>query len=156
MFEITNDVLNQLLIFLTPVLIVGAVTAVFSIISTLAVYYYNKSRGVKEKSATYSLIFLFGMLGVIVYYFKTKKENADIHDVNESKSKKCKIISIILIVIAVIGFGANIYASQTGMYDTDDYKQMMEEWHSASYDMYDNNYADPNIIERSSDGTLQK
>lgn len=152
MFESTNNVLNQLLIFLTPMLIVGAVTAVFSTISTLAVYYYNKSRGVKEKSATYSLIFLFGILGVIVYYFKTNKENANHDDVDESKSKKFRIISIILIVIAVIGFGANMYASQTGVYDTDAYKQLMEEWHSASYDI---DYADSNIDEWSTDKTLQ-
>ncbi len=151
----TNDALKIIITFLTPMLIAATVTTVFSTISTLAVYYYNKSRGVKEKSATYSLIFLFGIFGVIVYYFKTKKENADYHDVDESKSKKLRIISIILIVIAVIGFGANMYASQTGMYDTDAYKQLMEEWHSASYDMHDNDYADSNIDEWSTDKTLQ-
>lgn len=151
-----NDVFQQSFIFLIPMLISGAVTVVCSAISAAAVYYYNKSRGIKEKGATYFLIFLFGILGVIVYYFKTKKKNADNGSIEDNKSKKFRMISIILIAIAVIGFGTNIYASQTGMYDTDAYKQMMEEWHSASYDMYDNNYADSNIDEWSTDRTLQK
>lgn len=131
-----NDVFQQSFIFLIPMLISGAVTVVCSAISAAAVYYYNKSRGIKEKGATYFLIFLFGILGVIVYYFKTKKKTEKNDSLDESKSKKFRMISIILIVIAVIGFGTNIYASQTGMYDTD--------------------YADSNMIDWSSDGTLQK
>lgn len=74
MFESPNDALNLLFIILIPMLITAAVTAVFSAISTLAVYYYNKSRSVKEKSATYFLIFLGGILGVIIYYFVTKNK----------------------------------------------------------------------------------
>lgn len=135
-----NDVFQQSFIFLIPMLISGAITVVCSAISAAAVYYYNKSRGIKEKGATYFLIFLFGILGVIVYYFKTKKKTEKNDSLDESKSKKFRMISIILIVIAVIGFGTNIYASQTGMYDTDEYKQSVEKYASGFYDKYGNEY----------------
>ena len=154
MFESPNDALNLLFIILIPMLITAAVTAVFSAISTLAVYYYNKSRSVKEKSATYFLIFLGGILGVIIYYFVTKKDNLD--RIDENKIKKFRIISILLMVIAAIGFGANIYASQTGMYDTDEYKRMMEEANTISYDMYAKDYIDSNMLNESADRTLQE
>ncbi len=156
MFESPNDALNLLFIILIPMLITAAVTAVFSAISTLAVYYYNKSRSVKEKSATYFLIFLGGILGVIIYYFVTKKKKDNLDRIDENKIKKFRIISILLMVIAAIGFGANIYASQTGMYDTDEYKRMMEEANTISYDMYDKDYIDSNMLNESADGTLQE
>lgn len=140
MFESANDVLKQAFTFLIPMLITGAVTVVCSAISAAAVYYYNKSRGIKEKGATYFLIFLFGILGVIVYYFKTKKKTEKNDSLDEGKSKKFRMISIILIVIAFIGWGANIYASQTGMYDTDEYKQSVEKYASCFYDKYGNEY----------------
>lgn len=140
MFESANDVLKQAFTFLIPMLITGAVTVVCSAISAAAVYYYDKSRGIKEKGTTYFLIFLFGILGVIVYYFKTKKKTEKNDSLDEGKSKKFRMISIILIVIAVIGWGANIYASQTGMYDTDEYKQSVEKYASGFYDKYGNEY----------------
>lgn len=140
MFESANDVLKQAFTFFIPMLITGAVTVVCSAISAAAVYYYNKSRGIKEKGATYFLIFLFGILGVIVYYFKTKKKTEKNDSLDEGKSKKFRMISIILIVIAFIGWGANIYASQTGMYDTDEYKQSVEKYASCFYDKYGNEY----------------
>ena len=93
---------------------------------------------------------------MIIYYFVTKKKKDNLDRIDENKIKKFRIISILLMVIAAIGFGANIYASQTGMYDTDEYKRMMEEANTISYDMYDKDYIDSNMLNESADRTLQE
>ena len=42
------------------------------------------------------------------------------------------------------------------MYDTDEYKRMMEEANTISYDMYDKDYIDSNMLNESADRTLQE
>lgn len=95
----SNQYTDMIFTLLKPVLVTGLIAIVASISIAYAVYFYNKSRNVKEKFSTYELIFLFGIIGAVVYLISTRKKEANFEYTGDKK--KHKIVSVILAVVCV-------------------------------------------------------
>lgn len=79
--------------------------AVFTIIRafllSIAVRYYNKYRGIKEKNSLYAFIFLFGLVAVIIYLIKSKNDMQNIENTYNSAKGKTIFIMLIIVYIAL-------------------------------------------------------
>ena len=71
------------------------------ILLTLGVYFYNKSRGVKEKTSFYEFVFFLGIIAIAAYIVKQKKSAASLKMVTDAKKYKAILILIAVAYIAV-------------------------------------------------------
>lgn len=143
--------INTVFILLKPVLITVAITAVISVGFVTAVYFYNKSRNVKEKSSVYFLIFLFGIIGAVVYFLSTRKKAENIEYTGDKK--KYKIISVILAVICVAATAVNVSGVLSDDVYSDDYSELIDRLSVGCYDRYGVSHSTPDdIIYYTTDG----
>lgn len=136
----TDDIMNTVFVMMKPALIAATFTAVFSLVLILSVWFYNKSRAVKEKSGVYFLIFLFGLIGAAVYWFTSRKKIGENDGLSSSDKRKYKVVSIVLLIVCVIGFAVNIFNSAQGKYYDDEFVGIIEEMSAGYYDKYGNEY----------------
>lgn len=76
---------------------------ILSVLLAAALYFYNKSRGVKEEKSVYVYTVLFGYIYIIIYFMKEKRKGVDIIQAEQTKKqKRCRIISIVLLAVCII------------------------------------------------------
>lgn len=83
--------------------LLAATVIISGLLMSFAVYFYNRSQGVKEKTYVYELIFLFGIIGVIGYAVRRKKappiKAESIAPPHSKKYKLCFVLCIVLYII---------------------------------------------------------
>lgn len=81
----------------------AATIIICGLLLSFSVYFYNKSRGVKEKTYIYELIFLFGLPGLIVYAIKRIKASPiKAENITPKESKKYKRHFALCVVLYII------------------------------------------------------
>lgn len=93
---LNNMIMNEILykyIFAAVFIVIRA------FLLSIAVRNYNESRGVKEKNSLFGFIFVFGLIAVIIYLIKSKKDSNNCEVDNNSSGNKIKFIFIIVFYI---------------------------------------------------------
>lgn len=135
-----KDAFEMITTLSIPSIIMLAVYIVTNLSLTLAVYYYNKSRGVKAKAIIYPVIFVFGPVVALIYYLVTRRDG-NIASIDEHRIRKFKITSIILAVIFAAGFITDIAVVNSGVLFNNDYLETVSRFANFSYyDRYGNEY----------------